>query len=107
MLTVFLLLCRLLDPAYVGGEPPARQRKERFAALKDLTLCKGGARPQPVRADPPVTERRTEIRQAQKSQSALSRARKSVMNTIFAGETGGYSPMMPGQTGGKKKLGAE
>lgn len=63
----------------------------------------GGAPKAPPRPDPPVTERKTEVKMAERQTRLDARRRKGALATVFAGETGGYQNNAT--TGGNSLLG--
>jgi len=63
-----------------------------FGHPTGLCFFKGGSAPTPSPAPPPVTERQTEVKQAQRDTKLLMRRKKGSKASILAGETGGYQP---------------
>ena len=53
-------------------------------------FMKGGSAPTPAPAPPPVTERQTEVKQAQRDTKLIMRRKKGYLSSVIAGETGGY-----------------
>jgi hypothetical protein len=53
-------------------------------------LYKGGKAPPATPSAPPVTERQTEVKQAELDTRKIAKRRKGRSATILAGETGGY-----------------
>lgn len=49
---------------------------------------------------PPVTASAAEVVQAEQDNAQQNLMKKSIKKTIFAGDTGGFSPKAPGGSGG-------